>query len=394
VNRTARSSLVVALVVSLGVAACGGADKSVRVSARAAPEATTPSSSAPNDVSLATFVSRSSGLTDTDGRSVADLSSPGQMSSPTITPIAVPDPRDASVTYYNALVEGVPEIHVRDKSGDQVFANHAFSIAVRADGAVAYSDLDRAAAGLEIPYGHIVVAAPDGEIIRLMPESGQYTVLAWAGDLLLVGASINDSEALDIIAVDARGAARKLGTSAQLLALSPDGSLALLGGLTDDQFKLRLVDVATGDQVGAAVSRGPDGPLMPVVSATWSKDWLVLAGTVKGGSESALLRVSSAAASDGDFGAMDAFVLDPAKTTVPEDVWFSADGSSLYALAAPQVRTHDGVTRRLPRVLVLCSLGEATCTYHDLTVYTDSQLGRVRSPSRPAPVGLADNEAL
>jgi hypothetical protein len=189
-----------------------------------------------------------------------------------LTPAAVPSP-DGRYLAYNAWRElrpddpklswsdqgiepgdalATPSIRLYDASAhtDTVLEEGAFSLAWRADGAVAYfrgSEHDYRAG---VPFvGDVVVRnAFAGRPELWSAEQARYVVVAWAGRTLIAYRE-GDGEMLDVIALDGPGRVRVLASDSALVALSPDGRRALVEqGPAEGRPALRVLDVATGEQ--------------------------------------------------------------------------------------------------------------------------------------------------
>ena len=110
----------------------------------------------------------------------------------TLSPAAVPDPRDNHVVAYNSWRRRSPVIRVHEVASgkDRILDRGAYSIAWRREGALAYfkalkPDLDPE--NVRRYFGHVVVRSSEKEApVRWTAEPGVYVVAAWAGDHLLV----------------------------------------------------------------------------------------------------------------------------------------------------------------------------------------------------------------
>jgi hypothetical protein len=168
---------------------------------------------------------------------------------------------------------GTPMLRIRrlDTGGEFALEAGSFSAAWRWDGALAYVRGAEAAYRANTPYLRSVLvrgsvsAAPT--VWSLSPQ--RYLVLGWAGRRLVVEAQ-REGGGTDLLVFDGPGRLRPLAAGADLLAIAPDGSAALVA---DDPAlsaapAVRLVDVTDG----AERARVPLSAVVdPVTSAslTW-----------------------------------------------------------------------------------------------------------------------------
>jgi hypothetical protein len=211
-----------------------------------------------------------------------------------LTPVAVPSP-DGRYIAYNAWRElreddpalswedqGIsrgdplarPSIRMHDleAGSDSVYATGAFSLAWRADGAIAYfkgSGRDYEA-GVRYVGDVFVRDSVDGHARRWTPQTDRYVVAGWAGPTLLVYRE-RAGEALDVLAFDTPGKPRVLASNAGLVAISPDGTGALVEhGPETGPPTLELVAVSNGMKL-ASLDLTTVDPAVGVVG--YSGDW-------------------------------------------------------------------------------------------------------------------------
>jgi hypothetical protein len=192
-----------------------------------------------------------------------------------LSPAAVPSP-DGRYVAYNAWHElreddpalswedqGIeagdklarPSIRLYDveRASDQRLVDGGFSVAWRADGALAYFRGAARAYRAGVPYVGDVFARPSGSgaPVRWTSRSGRYVVAGWAGSTLLAYRE-RAGEALDLLALDRAGRARTLSPDAGLVAISPDGSRALVEhGPKQGPPSLAVLRVADGRRLAS-----------------------------------------------------------------------------------------------------------------------------------------------
>jgi hypothetical protein len=168
-----------------------------------------------------------------------------------------------------------PSIRVYDSvtQRDELLEDGAFSVAWRADGALAYfkgAERDYRAA---VPYvGDVVVrSALEAEPEPWSIEVGRYIVAAWAG-ARLVAYREHQGEVLDVIVFDGPGRMRVLARNSALVAVSPDGRQAFLErGPEQGRPTVRIVDIESGT-TEAALDLTKADPAVGTVS--YAGDWL------------------------------------------------------------------------------------------------------------------------
>jgi len=174
---------------------------------------------------------------------------------------------------------GIPSIRVLDLATgkDTLLADGAYSVAWRADGALAYvqgAEREVRAAG---PYlGRIVVRSSlDAPAEVWTPEPDRYIVYGWAGNVLLAY-RMRQGEALDVLALTARGAGKTLGVDSEIVAIAPEGDRVLLQDREGGMYALRLVDPATGADLAILdlASAGATLAGSPLLRISYGGSWV------------------------------------------------------------------------------------------------------------------------
>jgi hypothetical protein len=211
-----------------------------------------------------------------------------------LTPVAVPSP-DGRFVAYNAWRElreddpalswedqGIsagdplarPSIRVHDlQTGtDSAYVVGAFSLAWRGDGAIAYfkgANRDYRA-GVRYVGDVFVRDSVNGPPRRWTEQTDRYVVAGWAGPSLLVY-RVRAGEALDVLALDGPGKRRVLASDAGLVAISPDGTSALVEhGPESGPPRVDLIAVSNGTKL-ASLDVSTVDPAVGVVG--YAGDW-------------------------------------------------------------------------------------------------------------------------
>ena len=278
---TARTFILICLSLALSASACGGrSPEHTAVTAGARPPALY-----------------------TVGRSLVGAPVAGrvQLGAPPVTPLAgwltpaaVPSP-DGRFVAYNAWRElrrddptlswedqGIepgdplarPSIRLHDlrAGADRLLAAGAFSLAWRADGALAYFHGRERSYRAGIPYvGHIVVrASTESPPRRWTVSPGRYIVVGWAGATLIAYVE-HEGESLDVLALDGPGNVRTLARGAAVVAIGPDGGQILVErGPETGAPRVELVSVAEGARL-ASLDLTTVDPSVGVVG--YAGDW-------------------------------------------------------------------------------------------------------------------------
>lgn len=230
-----------------------------------------------------------------------------------LTPAAVPSP-DGRYIAYNAwheirkddpglswkdqgISQGDPlarpsiRLHDLQTGADEPYVDGGFSLAWRSDGAVAYFQGAERKYRAGVPYaGHIVVRDSLGSRERRWTTSAdRYIVAGWAGPTLLAYRE-HEGEALDLLALDGPGKVRVLAANAGLVAISPDGTDALVEhGPETGPPRLQLLAVASGARL-ATLDLTTVDPAVGVVS--YAGDWQGSMAVAPSASGVAVFRVS------------------------------------------------------------------------------------------------------
>ena len=277
----ARSKLVATLAAAIIAAGCGSGQEAVTRE----PDAARP----PARYSVgATVLGVGAGTAQLAEPPVAPLAG-------WLTPAGVPSP-DGRALAYNAWHElrpddprlswedqgiepgdrlATPSIRIYDSvtQRDELLEEGAFSVAWRADGALAYfkgAERDYRAA---VPYLGDVFVRPalEAEPERWSTEPSRYIVAAWAGERL-VAYREHEGEVLDVVVFDGPGRMRVLARNSALVAVSPDGRHAFLErGPAQGRPTVRIVDVESG-RTAAALDLTEIDPAVGTVS--YAGDWL------------------------------------------------------------------------------------------------------------------------
>jgi hypothetical protein len=191
----------------------------------------------------------------------------------TLSPAAVLDPSRRRLAY-NAWARGGPAIRVYEPATgrDRMLDRGAFSLAWRADGAIAYVKMVRRRLDprRERPRGHVVVRADmPGPLVRWTERPRHYVVAAWARDRLLAyRVPTGERRWPDLVAFDGPGRARVLARRSGLVALSPDGGRVLVTRYGASPPLVRVVSVAQGAE--EARLRLSDGAQWITESGSWA----------------------------------------------------------------------------------------------------------------------------
>jgi hypothetical protein len=231
-----------------------------------------------------------------------------------LTPVAVPS-SDGRYVAYNAWRElreddptlswqdqGIspgdplarPSIRLHDlESGtDRKFIDGGFSLAWRGDGTIAYFQGAQREYRAAVRYvGDVFVRdTVQGPARRWTKRTDRYVVVGWAGSRLLVY-RVGAGEALDVLALDGPGEGRLLASDAGLVAISPDGTTALVEhGPESGPPRVDVLAVRNGARL-ASLDLTTVDPSVGVVG--YSGDWqgdLIAASSASG---LAIFRITS-----------------------------------------------------------------------------------------------------
>ena len=187
---------------------------------------------------------------------------------------------------------GTPVLHVRSlgRGKDVALEPGTFSAAWRKDGALAYVRGEQPDYRANTPFLRQVVVrgAPDAAPAVWSSSAAEYHVLGWAGRALIVAQQF-EGESISLLVFDGPGSARPLAQNASLIAISPDGSSALVdeSPAETEAPALRLVSVADATELARAPFSTIVDPATstPVMWVSGPGDWLgdrVVASTSTG----------------------------------------------------------------------------------------------------------------
>lgn len=305
------------------------------------------------------------------------------------SPLAVPSPDQQRVAYsaWQDLVTidpdksfshqgiatgdpiGRPSIRIvdLDTERDRLVEDGAFSIAWRADGAFAYVKGDPSDFRANVPYeSNIVVRDSVGAQPHVWTTTrGRYLIAGWARDTLLAY-EMHEGEELDLLAFSGPGRRRLLASDASLVAISPDGTQALV---SDGSGATRLLDAESGLEVARL-----DEPAS--LSLSYGGSWAgerIVAETAGG---LVVLRASRSGL------AVERTLALPRKALpmgVHEPQFADAAGSRVVAWAP--VRGDGGRAHGRLYEYVDCDVADATCSVGPPR--TDRVFSQTYNPSRP-----------
>jgi hypothetical protein len=284
-------------------------------------------------------------------------------------PTAMRSP-DARYLMYRTWVErpdqsGRPMLRLKDlaSGGDEVWSDGGNSVAWGADNRIAYVQ-----GGDFLPQqtwtGQVFVrAGVRGPAVAWTSKADRYHVLAWAGRRLLAYREL-EGEYLEPLVFDGPGRVREL-PDGHIVAISPDGSRALLNGADSDP-RTRVVDLASG-KVVAAVRVGEDESL-------GAGDWRGGRIVVSGLHGLVFLRLS------GRTLAVESTITVGREVTPfgPEEPQF-VDAAGAVVVAWVVV----GPDGDRPKAALRCEVATRTCATGP--AHRERSVNPVRNPSRPAP---------
>ena len=249
-----KTFLLPAVVLTLAAAACGSAPEPEEQHASARPHGI-------YAVGAHVFGLRGKRAVELAGPPVAPLAG-------WLTPAGAPSP-DGRYLAYNAWKQlrrddpalswadqgiepgdrlATPSIRLYESASgeDVLLEDGAFSLAWRADGALAYfkgAERDYRA-GISYIGDVFVRQTPVAQPVKWSPGRARYVVVGWAGDTL-IGYREREGEALDVVAFDEPGRMRILARDSGLVAISPDGHRAFVEqGPAQGRPNVRILDIA------------------------------------------------------------------------------------------------------------------------------------------------------
>lgn len=206
----------------------------------------------------------------------------------TLSAAAAESPIAEEVIAYNAFSRKRPVLRLYDAAAqtDVVLDEGTYSFAWRGDGAIAYfKGLESRVEDPARHLGHVVVRESlSAQPVRWTTRPGRYVVSAWAGERLTVHELEKESWPT-LLVFDGVKRSRVLADRAVLIAISPDGSRAVVAKELRTQPVVALVEVATGRELAAfaftnEVDPIVDQPINYVAdSGAWAGDTIIAAVT-------------------------------------------------------------------------------------------------------------------
>lgn len=179
-------------------------------------------------------------------------------------------------------IGGVPVIRrVEVATGaDEVFRRGSYAAAVSVDGRVGYvEDLDGAYRYSVPNPTRVRVALPDGSADQVWSTGDdlRYVTVGWAGGALLAY-QVLEGEYPVTFAFYGPGESRLLSDGGVVVAISPDGSKALLvePGAIADKTHFVVVDPTDGSVLASADFSTPLGPVQGTYAGDWVGDRIVV----------------------------------------------------------------------------------------------------------------------
>jgi hypothetical protein len=173
----------------------------------------------------------------------------------------------------------VPAIRLRDLASgrERPLEAGSMSVAWRADGALAYVRGEPPAYRANVPFtANVVVRSGDGRVEAWTSSPDRYEVVGWAGSTLLVQREVA-GDTPDLLAFERPGSSRTVAPSVLFLAISPDGSQALVTqtAADDPHPRIRLLRVADGAEVASMPISAAEDPVThePLLSVYGPADW-------------------------------------------------------------------------------------------------------------------------
>jgi hypothetical protein len=185
---------------------------------------------------------------------------------------------------------GRPQLHVRDlrQAGDDALEPGSFSVAWRADGAIAYARGVTSDYRANTPFlADVVVRRHVGdEPVTWSVEPDRYLIEGWAGRRLIVR-RFAPGENGELLVFDGPGPGRPLAADADLIAIDPNGSDVLVaeGAAHTSAPAIRLISAGDGTEEGrlelsAIVDPVTRAPVQDVVGiGSWRGDRVVAAAS-------------------------------------------------------------------------------------------------------------------
>ncbi len=256
----------------------------------------------------------------------------------------------------------------------------AHSLAVRADGWLAYAKGNGPILQNVRYMTEVVVQAPTGEVTKWSNDPARYEVEAWAGSHLIVVRSPDGLElgGGDLLSFAGANQEQLLAQNAQFLALSPDGQQVLYSTLPDGASKggMYITSVSGGSPVAVPLTTA-SGETTGVFAATWVGNEIVAMTSanqqdlqffmIDGSSKQVVQRVA----------------VDLSRATALLEPFISDDGS-FGAIGTENVANQKSAASKAPNyVLVTCAKVSNQCEYETIKFTFPMQIMRLRQPSRP-----------
>jgi len=160
---------------------------------------------------------------------------------------------DQGIERGDALATPSIRLYEPGSGEDAVLEDGAFSLAWRADGALAYFKGAERDYRAGIPYrGDVFVRqGREAQPVKWSRERARYVVVGWAGRTL-IGYREREGEVLDVVAFDEPGRMRILAPDAGLVAISPDGRHAFVEqGPAQGRPKVGILEIASATVVAS-----------------------------------------------------------------------------------------------------------------------------------------------
>lgn len=278
-----------------------------------------------------------------------------------------------------------PTIRLLDLSTgeDRELASGARSFAWRADGLFAYARGVETDYRLNVPYDqHVVVQEGlEGKPEVWTTEPGNYTVVQWAGESLLVWRQF-EGETRELLALQGPGESRQVLSEQDLfLCASPDGTRILTSsGGTDpdtDPFVIHEVEMQSGTELARLPLEGVTDPatgeaVTGVPVAAWEGDKVVVA------LHPAHVAVIRAEGEGLELQDVLTFQYANVRKGGVDELMFTAGGSKLHAVISEETGSGD-----LERTAVVTyDFADGSCRRW-IVPGTASATGLVRNQSRP-----------
>lgn len=261
----------------------------------------------------------------------------------------------------------MPEIRVIDRRQDdreQLLVEGAFGAVWRGDGALGYVVGEEPAHRAEVPYlGHLEVrSGVDAPATRWTEEPDEYLTIGWAGTTLL--AYVQAGHDGKLVAFDAPGTMREL-PSGDVVAISPDGTYAVVSGREQSRARVDVVAIADG-RVVASLDQSTSGASgEPLEAVEHSGDWVgeLIVASARTASHPSVLAVLQF---DGEALRV-AETLALPTSQVPVGLWearfVEGTGRVAATYAIPPDVTEDGYEDSATYRFVACELASERCLW-------------------------------